>query len=98
MKLTYIEMSGFRGFRDLTRIESPPGFLVVTGRNGSGKSTLCDALEFVLTGTIRTASGHKEKGESINDYLWWRGLGAPADHHVEVGFRLDDGQEVVVRR
>src|SRR5713101_8731456 len=98
MKVTYIEMSGFRGFRDSTRFEVPSGFAVVTGRNGVGKSTVGDALEFALTGTIRGASEHKEKGETIDDYIWWRGAGPVTDFYVEVGFRRPDGSEIAVRR
>ena len=44
MKLTYIQMHGFRGFRDLTRVDIPPGFAIIFGPNGVGKSTLCEAL------------------------------------------------------
>lgn len=98
MKLAYIQMSGFRGFRDLTRIEIPSGFAVVVGPNGVGKSTLCDAVEFALTGSIRGPSEHREKGESIHDYLWWRGNGGSADNHVEIGFLSPDGAITSVRR
>ena len=52
MKLAFIEVSGFRGFRNPLRIDLGTGFTVVSGRNGVGKSTLCDAVEFALTGSI----------------------------------------------
>ena len=85
MKLAFIEMAGFRGARNLVRLDVPAGFLVIVGRNGSGKSTVCDAIEFAFTGAIRE-HGHKEKGESYADYLWWRGAGAANDRFVRVGF------------
>lgn len=85
MKLTFIEMAGFRGARNLVRLDVPAGFLVIVGRNGSGKSTVCDAIEFAFTGTIRE-HGHKEKGESYADYLWWRGAGAANERFVRLGF------------
>ena len=52
MRLAFIEIAGFRGFKDKTRFDLPAGFAVLTGRNGVGKSTVLDAVDFVLTGTI----------------------------------------------
>ena len=98
MKLTYIQMHGFRGFRDLTRVDIPPGFAIIFGPNGVGKSTLCDAVEFALTGTILGSSEHSEKGESIHDYLWWRGVKAATENHVEIGLISPEGEVVRVRR
>lgn len=85
MKIAFIEMAGFRGVRNLVRLDVPEGFLVIVGRNGSGKSTVCDAIEFALTGAIRE-HGHKEKGESYADYLWWRGAGTVTERFVRIGF------------
>jgi chromosome segregation protein len=98
MKIRYIEMSGFRAFRVKTRVDMGPGFAVITGRNGSGKSTVCDALEYILTGSIRASSRHKEKGESIDDYIWWRGPGAATDKHVEICFSIPGADDIIVRR
>jgi DNA repair exonuclease SbcCD ATPase subunit len=98
MKLAYVQMCGFRGFRKETRIDWPSGFAVIAGPNGAGKSTLCDAVEFVLTGGIRSSSDHKEKGESIRQYLWWRGTAPPNNPHVEVGFITFEGTLVIARR
>lgn len=52
MRLAFVEVSGFRGFRAKTRFEIPSGFAVLTGRNGAGKSTVFDAIDFAVTGTI----------------------------------------------
>lgn len=98
MKISYVSMCGFRGFFEPTRIDIPSGFAIVAGSNGAGKSTLCDAVEFALTGGIRASSGHREKGESIHDYIWWRGARPAADNYVEVGFVLEHGSSVTVRR
>ena len=46
MILEFVELCGFRGFRDKVRVDFGRGFTVITGRNGVGKSTLCDAVEF----------------------------------------------------
>lgn len=40
MRLDFVEICGFRGFRDVARITFGRGFTVITGRNGVGKSTV----------------------------------------------------------
>jgi hypothetical protein len=56
MKVEFVEMAGFRGFREKTRIVLPPGFAVLNGHNGTGKSTVLDAIDYALTGTINKFS------------------------------------------
>ena len=73
MRINFLEISGFRGFRDKVRVEFGGGFTVITGRNGVGKSTLCDAIEFAITGTIDKYTVEKAAKENLIDYLWWRG-------------------------
>jgi chromosome segregation protein len=91
-------MEGFRGVRARQRINIPDGFLVVTGRNGSGKSTICDAIEFALTGVLSKYEESKERGESTEQYLWWRGTRPAVHNFVRVGVRDDMGREFVVTR
>jgi chromosome segregation protein len=68
------------------------------GRNGVGKSTIFDAVEFALTGSIGKYGDAKAAGESVADYLWWRGEGPPPEEYfVEVGF-CDDGKVFTIRR
>lgn len=98
MKLDFVEVCGFRGFREKVRVNFGSGFTVITGRNGVGKSTLCDAVEFALTGSIDKYAVEKAAQESLNDYLWWRGEGKPSDHYVTVSFRRNDGETFVVTR
>ena len=98
MKIAFLQFAGFRGARDKVSLIFPSGFVVVSGRNGTGKSTLCDAIEFALSGQIRGSSGHKEKGEGILDYLWWRGASPPAGRFVELGLVDGTGQTYVIRR
>ncbi len=91
MKLAYVELCGFRGYRKPLRIDFADVFTIIDGRNGVGKSTICDAVEFVLTGTISKYLNATADGESVVDYFWWKGEGpAPQQHYVEVGFRDDD--------
>jgi chromosome segregation protein len=98
MKISFIEMEGFRGVRAHVRINMPDGFVVITGRNGSGKSTICDAVEFALTGTLSKYEDNIERGESTEDYVWWRGQWPAANNVVRVGLRDADGRELVVSR
>lgn len=98
MRLDFIEVSGFRGFRDLVRINLGRGFTVITGRNGVGKSTLCDAVEFAITGSIDKYAVEKAAKESLSDYLWWRGEGVPNAHYVTASFVDDSGNPFTITR
>jgi hypothetical protein len=53
--LRSIGVSGFRGVGPPARLdlEPGPGLTLVVGRNGSGKSSFAEALEVLLTGTLR---------------------------------------------
>jgi chromosome segregation protein len=98
MRLDFVEVCGFRGFRDKLRIDFGTGFTVISGRNGVGKSTLCDAIEFSLTGSIDKYTVENTAKESLSDYLWWRGDGNPAAHYVTVAFTNDNGKRFAVTR
>ncbi len=98
MKISSIELAGFRGIKQKLKVSIPSGFAVISGRNGSGKSTLCDAIEFILTGTLERYSASKDDLESVEDYLWWRGEGKAPERYVRVGFVGEDGHEVICER
>jgi chromosome segregation protein len=98
VRIDFLELSGFRGFRDKVRVQFGRGFTVITGRNGVGKSTLCDAIEFAITGSIDKYSVEKSAKESLSDYLWWRGEGKPAAHYVKVSFLSDDDEPFTITR
>lgn len=98
MKIESVLISGFRGFRDRVEVPFAPGFTVIDGRNGVGKSTVFDAIEFALTGRLTKYGEMKASGESVDDYLWWKGDGpAPAERFVEVTLR-DGEDELRLRR
>lgn len=90
MRLRYVHLHGFRGYRKPVRIDFAESFTIIDGRNGVGKSTIFDAVEFALTGTISKYLDAKADGESVTDYLWWTGPNGQEDdlshHFVEVGF------------
>jgi len=98
MKIERLVVSGFRGFRDRVDVPFAEGFTVIDGRNGVGKSTLFDAIEFALTGRLSKYGEMKAGGESVEDYLWWKGDGpAPVERFVELTLR-DGEQQIQVRR
>ena len=91
MRLAYLDLCGFRGFREQLRIDFAAGFTVISGRNGVGKSTLCDAIEFAVTGKIDKYEVEKAAKETLVDYVWWRGKGKPASQYVTVCFEDKNG-------
>ena len=99
MRLSRIEISGFRGVREPIDLRLPSGFTVISGRNGSGKSTFCDAIEYVFTGDIRRETNYSENDEGYADYIRWRGEGEPPeDTYVRLYVQGEDGREIVLER
>ncbi|MGK7062732.1 AAA family ATPase [Bradyrhizobium sp. 1050_B9_N1_2] len=98
MRLDYVEVCGFRGFREKVRVDFGPGFTVITGRNGVGKSTLCDAIEFAILGEIAKYAVESASKESVRDYIWWRGDGSPSTHYVTASFVDRDGKTFSITR
>ena len=98
MKLSFVEMSGFRGYRDRIRIDFGTDVTIIDGRNGVGKSTIFDAVEYALTGTISKYLQTKANQESVADYIWWVGDSqGPEERYVSVGF-VDRGSEIAIKR
>ena len=98
MKLDFVEVCGFRGFRDRVRVDFGAGFTVITGRNGVGKSTLCDAIEFAVLGEIGKYNVETSAKETVRDYIWWRGDGIPKAYYVTAAFSDKTGKQFVVTR
>jgi chromosome segregation protein len=97
MIVSRLRVCGFRGVREPIDLTLARGFVIVTGKNGTGKSTLCDAIEFALAGHFRD-SAHKEKGETLADYIWWRGEKQASERYVALTLKLTDGSEVTITR
>ena len=98
MRLDFVEVCGFRGFRDPVRIDFGAGFTILTGRNGTGKSTLCDAIEYAVVGELGKYNIESAAKETVKDYIWWRGDGTAKAHYVRVGFRDGKGNAFSVTR
>ncbi len=98
MILERIKVSGFRGIRTSIDFEIPAGFVVITGRNGSGKSTICDALEYTLTGKLTKYAERRETGETVENYLWWRGGQECDDKYTAITVNGKGSDPLTIRR
>ncbi len=86
MILSFIEVAGFRGFRNRTRVDLASGFTIISGPNGVGKSSLFDAVEYLLIGKLTKYGEDKAAGEAAEDYVWTVGDPAPQSCFVSLGF------------
>ena len=98
MKIEFVEIAGFRGFKEQTRFELPAGFAVLTGHNGAGKSTVLDAIDFAVTGSINKYTVRNARAGGLEDHIWWIGGGRPKEPFVSVGFVKDDGERFTITR
>ena len=48
MKLTKVEIKGFKSFADKTELEFPTGITAIVGPNGSGKSNIIEAIRWAM--------------------------------------------------
>ena len=66
MRLTQINLAGFKSFVDPTRIPVPGQLVGIVGPNGCGKSNVIDAVRWVLGET----SARHLRGETMQDVLF----------------------------
>src|SRR5215212_6454835 len=64
MRLTSLEIKGFKSFAEKTVIHFDEGVTSIVGPNGSGKSNVVDAMRWVL-GEQKTRMLRSEKMENI---------------------------------
>lgn len=64
MKLTTLEIKGFKSFAEKTNIDFLEGVTAIVGPNGCGKSNIVDAIRWVL-GEQSTRSLRSEKMENV---------------------------------
>ena len=64
MRLTSLEIKGFKSFGEKTVIHFDKGVTAIVGPNGSGKSNVVDAMRWVL-GEQKTRMLRSEKMENI---------------------------------
>ena len=102
MRLTRVEIHGFKSFADRVQLDLPPGLTAVVGPNGCGKSNVIDAIKWAL-GEQRASA---LRGDEMLDVIF-KGNGARAARNfAEVSLHFDnadrtlpvDFTEVVVTR
>jgi len=88
MRLTRLEVHGFKSFADRTQIDLDEGLTVVVGPNGCGKSNVVDAIKWCL-GEQRVSA---LRGDQMLDVIF-KGNGArPARNFAEVSMTFDNAE------
>src|SRR5918998_4256399 len=102
MRLTKLELQGFKSFADHTQLRFEPGVTAIVGPNGCGKSNVSDAVRWVL-GEQRA---RMMRGAKMEDVIFQGSSARRAVNVAEVSlhFANDDGslpvpfREVVITR
>jgi chromosome segregation protein len=102
MKLTKLELSGFKSFADTVTLDFEDGVTAIVGPNGCGKSNVSDAVRWVLG----EQSARLLRGGKMEDVIFQGSASRRPVNLTEVSLHLDnsDGdlpiayQEVVVTR
>ncbi|HET6797246.1 MAG TPA: chromosome segregation protein SMC [Gemmatimonadales bacterium] len=102
MKLTQIELSGFKSFADTVTLTFEEGVTAIVGPNGCGKSNVSDAVRWVLG----EQSARLLRGGKMEDVIFQGSAARRPVNVTEVSLYLDNSagdlpiayQEVVVTR
>jgi chromosome segregation protein len=102
MKLSRLELSGFKSFADTVALEFGDGVTAIVGPNGCGKSNVSDAVRWVLG----EQSARLLRGGKMEDVIFQGSAGRRPVNLTEVSLHLDNSagtlpiayQEVVITR
>jgi chromosome segregation protein len=102
MKLTRLELSGFKSFADTISLDFGEGVTAIVGPNGCGKSNVSDAVRWVLG----EQSARLLRGGKMEDVIFQGSSGRRPVNLTEVSLHLDNSagtlpiayQEVVITR
>ena len=102
MKLTKLELSGFKSFADTVALTFEEGVTAIVGPNGCGKSNVSDAVRWVLG----EQSARLLRGGKMEDVIFQGSTGRRPVNITEVSLYLDNAtgdlpiayQEVVITR
>ena len=89
MRVTNLEISGFRGFSRGQRLDLDGDVVLVTGANGQGKTSLFDAIHWGITGEISRLQSPESVISLYSD---------SGEARVEVGLVSEDGQRLAITR
>ncbi len=102
MRLTSIDINGFKSFAKKQELTFPGGITAIIGPNGCGKSNIADAFRFVLG----EQSARALRGKKVEDFIFGGTQKRRALNYCEVALHFDnsDGelktpyQEVCITR
>lgn len=89
MRVTGLEISGFRGFSREQRLELDGDVVLVAGANGQGKTSLFDAIHWGITGEIARLQSSESVVSLYSD---------SGEARVAVGLVSEDGKHLEVTR
>ena len=91
MKLTQLELTGFKSFVDTTKFSFSNGLTGIVGPNGCGKSNISDAIHWVLG----EQNPRKLRGDSMKDVIF-KGTRKRAPHSfTEVSIIIDNDKKIL---
>lgn len=88
MKLTELELVGFKSFADLAKITIEPGMTGIVGPNGCGKSNLVEALSWAMGET----SAKRMRADGMDSVIFGGTDHRPAKPFCKVGITVDNRQ------
>lgn len=89
IRISEIEIEGFRGFSDSLRLDLNADTLLLAGPNGRGKTSLLDSILWGLMGRLPRLG--KNQDAIISKY-------GPGSAYVNLTLESSDGDVVVIRR
>jgi len=91
LKLTQLELTGFKSFADTTKLSFSKGLTGIVGPNGCGKSNISDAIHWVLG----EQNPRKLRGDSMRDVIF-KGTRKCAPHSfTEVSIIIDNDKKIL---
>jgi chromosome segregation protein len=88
MRLTRLELKGFKSFRDKTVLELPDKFMGIVGPNGSGKSNITEAICFVL------GKSRGLRAANVQELIFNGGIGGEPAPKAIVAITLQDNNGI----
>src|SRR5580693_6798606 len=91
MRLTAIELNGFKSFAKKTELQFGSAITAIVGPNGSGKSNTAEAFRFAL-GEQSLKSMRGRRGE---DFLWSGSAHSPRAGRASVRLTFDNADRML---